>query len=162
MAPKVVLTDYGFPELEIEERMLAEAGAAFVPAHCESVDEVIELARALRPRRSQRILPMMAPRMVPSGNTSPSASSHPSVTRLNRFSPKACGPQSPCLRLTDVVADIGRRLGMECVGRTLLQWLSQPPVTRRLVAHRISEQSGHSFRSKVPTHFGAKWPPVSV
>ncbi len=30
MAPKVVLTDYGFPELEIEEPMLAEAGAAFV------------------------------------------------------------------------------------------------------------------------------------
>ena len=27
---------------------------------------------------------------------------------------------------------------------------------------RISEQSGHSFRSKVATQFGAKWPPVSV
>ena len=27
---------------------------------------------------------------------------------------------------------------------------------------RISEQSGHSFRSKVATQFGAKKPPVSV
>ncbi|MDP7221611.1 MAG: hypothetical protein QF565_19260, partial [Arenicellales bacterium] len=29
-------------------------------------------------------------------------------------------------------------------------------------AVRISEQGSHSFRSKVATQFGAKWPPVSV
>ena len=84
------------------------------------------------------------------------------VTRLNRFSPKACGLQPPCLRLTEAVADTGPRLGMKCVGSTLLQWLSQPPVTRRLVAHRISEQSGHPFRSKVATHFGLKVATIKI
>ena len=39
---------------------------------------------------------------------------------------------------------------------------STPGVSLRRHPMRISEQGGHSFRSKVATQFGAKWPPVSV
>ena len=42
---KVVLTDYIFPHLEIEQEMLAEAGVEFVPGQCRTAPELIELAQ---------------------------------------------------------------------------------------------------------------------
>lgn len=42
---KVVLTDYEWPDLEIEQSILSKIGAEFVPAHCVSEDEVIGIAR---------------------------------------------------------------------------------------------------------------------
>ena len=80
--------------------------------------------------------PLTGPRMVPSRLSTPSASSHSDVTGLNRFSPRACGLQTPCPRLTHAVADIGSGPGMEYAGSALLQWLSQPLAVRHFVAHR--------------------------
>ena len=45
MAPRVVLTDCAFADLEIEEQMLAAAGAEFIPGSCRSSRDVIELSR---------------------------------------------------------------------------------------------------------------------
>lgn len=42
---KVVLTDYDWPDLEIEQSILSKIGAEFVPAHCVSEDEIIGIAR---------------------------------------------------------------------------------------------------------------------
>ena len=63
-----------------------------------------------------------------------------SLTGLNRFNPKVCGLQSPCLRLTRAVTDTGSRLGMECAGSALSQWHFQPPVVRHFVAHDRAEK----------------------
>ena len=64
-----------------------------------------------------------------------------SLTGLNRFNPKVCGLQSPCLRLTRAVTDTGSRLGMECAGSALSQWHFQPPVVRHFVAHDRANNS---------------------
>ena len=65
-----------------------------------------------------------------------SASSHLHLTRLNRFNPKVCGLQPPCLRLTHAVTDKSPRLGMEYAGSALSQWHFQPPVVQHFVAHQ--------------------------
>ena len=57
------------------------------------------------------------------------------LTELNRFNPKVCGLQPPCLRLTPAVTDTRSRLGMGCAGSALSQWHSQPRAVRHFVAH---------------------------
>jgi len=42
---KVVLTDYAWPDLDIEREILSRISADFVPAHCVSEREVLDLAR---------------------------------------------------------------------------------------------------------------------
>ncbi|MGE5543145.1 MAG: C-terminal binding protein [Bacillota bacterium] len=42
---KVVVTDYDYPNLAVESRVLAEAGAEVIGAQCKSEDELIEVAR---------------------------------------------------------------------------------------------------------------------
>ena len=49
---------------------------------------------------------------------------------------------------------------IDAFSRMIVGWRASSTPRSDLV--RISEQSGHSFRSKVATQFGAKWPPVSV
>ncbi|MBW2024796.1 MAG: C-terminal binding protein [Deltaproteobacteria bacterium] len=42
---KVILTDYEWPNLEIERQVLGKAGINFVPTHCSTEEEVIEVAQ---------------------------------------------------------------------------------------------------------------------
>jgi len=42
---KVVLTDYEWPDLELEYKIFSSVGAEFVPAHCLSEEEVVGLAQ---------------------------------------------------------------------------------------------------------------------
>lgn len=41
---KIVLTDYGWPDLEIERNIFAKIGTNFVPVHCVSEEDVINIA----------------------------------------------------------------------------------------------------------------------
>jgi hypothetical protein len=58
-----------------------------------------------------------------------------SLTRLNRFNPKACGLSPLCLRFTPAVTDRSSSLDREWAGSALFQSHLQRPVVRHLVAH---------------------------
>ncbi len=45
MPGKVVITDYGFADVKIEEKILVEAGYTIHAAHCKTVEEVLQEAR---------------------------------------------------------------------------------------------------------------------
>ena len=91
--------------------------------------------RALRPRRRSISLPISD--IWNSAFKFINTLSHLRI-RINgaqSLQPTAYGLQPPCLRLTYVVTNASSRLGMECVGSTLLQSHFQRPADKHLVAH---------------------------
>jgi DNA-binding transcriptional regulator YiaG len=77
-------------------------------------------------------------------------------SRPRRIRPATIRQQRERLRLSQ--RQLGELLGVTAI--TVGRWESGQSAPRDQYRQqmRISEQSGHPFRSKVATHFGAKWP----